>query len=153
MNRWLIAHTIDAGRTGQADAWKTQLTEAAHEAGRTDRFFTGKEDFERAERTTPKKELWANWPGSRATEQVNGEDRYTGCLVPINGEDPESEPIGRGTYDILIGFFLTNKPVYAWLTRSQEYVKIGAVAKVESEATGRAAFVDYGRLIVEVENV
>lgn len=147
--KWFIAHTLASGKDGRAMAWKDTLVESATINGTADTFVTGKEDFERAERTTPTRELWKSWPGSRASEKLMGEDRFDGCLIPIEGTDPDlsQEPIGRGTFDIVIGFLMEDKPVYAWLVESGTYLEVGAIER-SPEGQGRQAFIDYGRLIM-----
>jgi hypothetical protein len=142
-DRWFIAHNIEAGKSGAADKWLAQLEDAATLADRNDRFTLGREDFFRAQ-TDMGKAVWKLWPDCRATEEVNGQTRYTGCVVPLSSIDA---PIGNATYRIIIGFLMEGKPVYAWNPETGDYANIGAVEKIAAEGE-KADFVNFGRIVV-----
>lgn len=122
-NRWLICHSLDEGKTGKADNWKSVLQAKTASKGRDDKFTTGKEDFFRAKKMLGNK-VWKEWPKTRATERVHGADRFTRALVPIGHR---RQPIGRGTHDILVKFFEVGKPVYAWDYRQDTFIEVTGV--------------------------
>jgi len=142
-DRWFVAHQKFDGENGNADRWLAQLEEAATTLGRDDRFTPGREDFFRAQ-TDMGKAVWKLWPDCRATEEVNGQTRYTGCLVPLPSLDT---PIGNATYRIVLGFLMEGKPVYAWNPETGDYANIGAVEKIAAEGE-KADFVNFGRIVV-----
>jgi len=129
-NRWLIAHSKAEGESGAADEWLQSLRDATVAAGFDDIYTTGKDDFFRC-KVDMGNRVWKEWPGTRATEKIGGRiDRFTGAIVPLVGDH---QPIGRGTYDVLLSFLLEDKKVLMWSPVTGEYREVGAVVQMPEE--------------------
>lgn len=143
-NRWLICHSLAEGRSGQADRWKAALVASTKAAGRTDTYTTGKDDFERCKPSMGKR-IWKDWPCTRATDTLFGKDRFTRALVPM---ESRSATIGKGTWDILVGFLQHGKPVYAWFYLDGKFVEVTDMARHEEDFEDRRdEFRRYGKLV------
>ena len=128
-SQWFLAHSKQ-DQVDEVESWCSQLSESLSEDEWSAVVISGRDDYENRSAALGGWSAWCRDIPSGV--DYTGAPMYHGVIVPIDSliEEPT---VGRATAQILQGFLLESKHVFAWCPDSKTFREVVSVTDLPEE--------------------